>query len=63
MTSANHPTPIDPDIAQWVATLNEAARELFEERAAIRQYDGGLSRQDAESQARDDVLRWLDTQS
>jgi len=31
-------------VAQWL----EADRELFEERAAIMEYDGGLSRPDAE---------------
>lgn len=30
--------------------------EAFEERAAVRQYDGGLSRADAERLALDDVL-------
>lgn len=52
--------PIDPDIAAWVLSLDANARELFEERAAIRQYDGGLSRAEAESEARNDVLRRLD---
>jgi hypothetical protein len=63
MSSPNYPIPVDPDIANWVATLNDDARELFEERAAIREYDGGLSRQDAEAKARADVLRWLSNQS
>ena len=31
--------------------------ELFEERAAIRQFDGGLCRANAETLAREDVLR------
>ncbi len=56
----NHPIPIDPEIAAWVLSLDANARELFEERAGIRQYDGGLSRAEAESEARNDVLRWLD---
>lgn len=63
MNSPDYPIPADPDIANWVATLNEDAREFFEERAAIREYDGGLSRQDAEAKARDDVLSWLNKQS
>ena len=34
-------------------------RDVFEERAAIREYDGGLSREDAEAGALDDlVTRW-----
>ena len=59
MSSSVFPIPLDPDIADWVITLDENAREFFEERAGIRQYDGGLSRLDAESEARNDVLHWL----
>ncbi len=32
-------------------------REEYEERAAIREYDGGLTREDAEREARADVLK------
>ena len=63
MSVSNYPIPLDPGIANWVKTLDENARELFEERAGIRQYEGGLSRQEAESEARNDVLRWLSKQS
>jgi hypothetical protein len=38
--------------------LTEADRELFEERAAIREYDGRMPRQAAERGARQDVERW-----
>ncbi len=31
--------------------------ELFEERAAIRQFDGGLCREDAETLAREDMRK------
>ena len=31
--------------------------ELFEERAAIREFDGGLNREDAETLAREDIKR------
>ncbi|MGZ4954421.1 MAG: hypothetical protein ACXV8Q_04840 [Methylobacter sp.] len=55
----NHPIPRDPDIAAWVISLDANARELFEERAGIREYEGGLSRQEAEAEARNDVLRCL----
>ena len=62
MAHSNHPIPLDPDIAEWVMGLDANARELFEERAGIREYEGGLSRADAESEARQDVLRWLSQQ-
>lgn len=55
----NHPIPLDPEIAEWVTTLDANTREQFEERAGIREYEGGLSRQEAESEARNDVLRYL----
>lgn len=57
----NHPTPLDPDIACWVAGLDDDAREFFEERAGIREFEGGLTRRDAEAEAKDDVVRWLQT--
>jgi hypothetical protein len=63
MNAENYPEPLDPDIAEWAKTLEENAREHFEERAAIREYEGGLSRREAESEARNDVLRWLSKQS
>ncbi len=49
-------------------TLDENPREYFEERAAIGEFDGGLSRKDAEAQAArrvfeyrlaDDTGQWL----
>lgn len=35
-----------------------SARELYEERAAIRQFDGGQTRAQAEAGARADVVRY-----
>jgi hypothetical protein len=55
------PVPLDPGIARWAASLDEDARELFNERAGIREFDGGMPRQEAESEAQQDVLRWLHT--
>jgi hypothetical protein len=52
------PVPLDPEIAQWVMTLDDDAREFFEERAGIREFDGGLSRPEAEAAARQDVREW-----
>ena len=37
--------------------MTDAEREAFEERAAIMEYDGGLSRRDAEREARKATLR------
>lgn len=41
-------TPIEPNLSAWLATLDLDAREYFEERAAIIEYDGGRPRHEAE---------------
>lgn len=45
------PEPLDKNIAQEVALLDGNAFEFFEERAAIMEYMGRLSREDAERKA------------
>lgn len=40
--------------------LDEAFKEMFEERAAIREFDGGMTREEAEKQAREDVQKEID---
>jgi hypothetical protein len=40
-------------------TGSEAERSLFEERAAIREFLGGMPREEAEAAAREDVQRIL----
>ena len=49
-------TPLDPAIAAKVATLDEAERETYEERAALRQHLGNFDRETAEALAWQDVL-------
>lgn len=44
---------LHPEIATWFETLDEDAQEFFQERAAIMEFDGGLSRIDAELAARE----------
>jgi len=39
-----------------VSDLDQAQREAYEERAAIMEFDGGLSREDAEYLAMQDVV-------
>lgn len=55
------PTPIDPDVASAVAVFDDATREWFQERAAIREFEGGFLRVEAERLALEDTRRWLDT--
>jgi hypothetical protein len=46
-------------VADAFDQLDEDAQEYFQERAAIRQFDGGLSRLQAERLALQDVREWL----
>ena len=46
-------TDIRPD------DLPEYWRELYEERAAIRQYDGGQPREHAEAEALREIIVWM----
>ncbi len=39
-----------------VSYLDQVRREIYEERAAIMEFDGGLSREDAEYLAMQDVV-------
>lgn len=52
-------TPIDPAVAARIAEYDEDTREWFAERAAIREFDGGLPRPEAERLALEDTERWL----
>jgi len=48
--------PLSPQIAQWLAELDDDANEFFQERAAVREHMGGFSREQAEN------LAWAETQ-
>lgn len=53
-------TSLIPKLVEWPVLLVQIDTltpddELYEERAAIREYDGGLSRTDAEMLARHDL--------
>jgi tetrahydromethanopterin S-methyltransferase subunit H len=49
-------TPIDPTIAELVDLLDENKREMFEERAAQRQFSADFSPEYAEAMGLADVL-------
>ena len=44
--------PLDAATAVWLETLDDDAREFFEERAGIAEFDGGLPKFDAEQLAK-----------
>lgn len=55
----DEPRPIDPAVAAKVADYDENAREWFWERAAIREFEGGWPREQAERLALVDTERRL----
>lgn len=43
---------MNEELTLWLATLDDDAKEFFEERAAIVEFDGGYSRAEAEELAK-----------
>ena len=43
-----YPEPLSLDVKKFVETLDINAREYFEERAGIAEFEAGMSRADAE---------------
>jgi len=60
MNTPKYRPPLEPDLAIKVDALDDDAQEFYQERAGIRQFDGGLSRPDAEAAAWKDTLRYLE---
>lgn len=52
---ASPPSPLVPAFSAGVDSESDAEREAFEERAGIMEFDGGMSREQAEEAARDQV--------
>ena len=48
MNQNPHPEPLSPDVATFVESLDIDAREYFEERAGIAEFEAGMSRPEAE---------------
>jgi hypothetical protein len=48
MNPNKHPEPLNLGVRQFVETLNIDAREYFEERAGIAEFEAGMSRLVAE---------------
>ena len=60
MNTPKYILPLDPDLAIKVFALDDNAQEFYQERAGIRQFDGGLSRVEAEAAAWEDTLFYLE---
>ncbi|WP_251752142.1 hypothetical protein [Pleomorphomonas sp. JP5] len=53
--NADFSEPRDDQARRYADWTKEGRRDLYEERAAIMEYDGGLARVDAEAKARREV--------
>lgn len=60
MNAPKYSSPLDPEVANAVARLDADAREFFEERAGIKEHDGGLPRKEAERQALAETVTYLE---
>lgn len=60
MNARKYAPPLDPDLAIKVDAIDDDAQEFYQERAGVRQFDGGLSRREAEAAAWEDTLRYLE---
>jgi hypothetical protein len=57
--NSRHPSPLDFNLAKLVNALDDDAREFFEERAGILEFDGGNPRRKAESMAWEETQHYL----
>lgn len=58
MNAPEYTPPLDPDVASAVDQLDEVGLDFWLERAAVREFDGGLPRWEAELLALQDVINW-----
>lgn len=61
MSEQKYTRPLSPAVAHWAEGLDANAREFFEERAAIQEFEAGMSRADAEAAAQAATERYLTT--
>ena len=59
MNTPKYTRPLRPDVAQWADGLDDDAREWFEERAAIYEYEARMTRHDAELAAKSATEQFL----
>lgn len=59
MNAPKYTRPLRPDVAQWADGLDDDAREWFEERAAIYEYEARMTRHDAELAAKSATEQFL----
>ena len=62
-SNSRYAQPQDANLVRWADGLDDDAREYFEERAAILEFDARLPRQKAERLAQQATLQYLDRRS
>lgn len=62
-SSRDELSPMDSAVAAKIADYDDVAREWFWERAAIREFEGGMPRLEAERLALEETERWLSGRS
>lgn len=55
--------PSNPELRRWFQALDEDAREFYQERAAIREFQGNQTRSMSERLAWVDTLNYLKTRA
>lgn len=60
MDTPKYTPPLDPELAQWVAALDDDAIEFWSERSAVREHMGGQSRAEAEAGAWKETRLYLE---
>jgi len=61
VSAPRYTRPLSPAVAHWAEGLDSNAREFFEERAGIYEFEAGMSRADAEAAAQAATERYLTT--
>lgn len=62
-SNSRYTQPQDANLARWAGGLDDDAREYFEERAAILEFEAWLPRPKAERLAQQATLQYLDRRS
>lgn len=63
MDDPQYTLPLNPELRQWYLTLDDDAQCFYQERAAIREFEGNQTRSMAERLAWVDTLNYLKTRT
>lgn len=63
MDEPQYTLPLNPELRRWFQSLDEDAKCFYQERAAIREFEGNQNRSMAERLAWVDTLNYLKTRA